>query len=158
MKTESADARRNVTFSPEPRRKAELQRGNTLLKWLKEFQPKEADIACRLLAKDACGNRRSFAGNDSRRSRGGSGDGEMNNLIWAQEVAGGDAGTSGADIESLRQLDEFRARGIGRAKEYRHLQTNTRRAPCVRFGHAPTSLQEASVHDVSFSTLDLVRE
>ena len=67
------------------------QSGNTLLKWLEEFQSKESHFAYGILPKDFGGDGRGFAGHHSRGSRGGGRNGEMDNLIWAQNVRRGDA-------------------------------------------------------------------
>ncbi len=54
----------------------------------------------------------------------------MDGLIRSKNMRRGDAGTSGADIESLGELDEFGAGHISPPEEDRHLQTDARRASC----------------------------
>jgi hypothetical protein len=57
--------RTDVTFLPGSRQ-AVRKRGNTLLKWLEEFQPKEAHIARGILAEDSGGNWRGLTGYHTR--------------------------------------------------------------------------------------------
>jgi len=51
----------------------------------------------------------------------------MNSLIGPEDVRRGNAGAGGADIESLRELDELRAGDIGSSHENGHLQADARR-------------------------------
>jgi len=52
----------------------------------------------------------------------------MNGLIGLENVRRGDAGPSGADIESFGELDELRARDIDSSKEDGNLQPKAGRA------------------------------
>jgi hypothetical protein len=114
-----------VTSTPESK-EAVRQSGNTLLKWLEEFQSKETHFANAILSEDFGGNGRGLAGDHSRGSGGGGRNGEMDDLIRAQNVGGGDAGTCGADVQGFCELDKFSPGSICRAQEDRHLQTNAR--------------------------------
>jgi len=55
-------------------REAVRQSGNTLLKWLEEFQSKESHFAYGILAQNPRRDWRGFAGDDTRRGRGWGGD------------------------------------------------------------------------------------
>jgi hypothetical protein len=56
--------RDEAVFLPESS-EAVRQSGNTLLKWLEEFQSKESHFANGILAEDFCDDGRGFAGDDS---------------------------------------------------------------------------------------------
>ena len=116
----------DVTFPPKSR-EAVRQSGNTLLKWLEEFQPKKSHFASGILAEDSSGNGRRFAGDNSRGGRGRGGNGEMDELLGAQNVARGHASTCCADVESFCELDKLCPGGVSRAEEDGHLQTNAGR-------------------------------
>ncbi len=149
--------RADVTFLPGPRRAA-CQRGNTLLKWLEEFQSKKSHIPCRILTEDPGGDGRCLAWNDSRSSRGGRGNRQMDNLVRAENVRRRYAGAPGTNIEGFGQLDEFDTGGVRGPQKDGHLQTDARRPPEVRGIHALTVLQKTTVCHSWFSTRELVRE
>jgi hypothetical protein len=48
----------------------------------------------------------------------------MNDLVGAEYVRRGHAGTRGANVEGLCKLDEFGPGGVSSAQEDGHLQTN----------------------------------
>ena len=62
--TAPVSTRDELAFLSESR-EAVRQSGNTLLKWLEEFQSKESHFASGILAEDFCGDGRGFAGDDS---------------------------------------------------------------------------------------------
>lgn len=133
------------------------QRGNTLLKWLEEFQSKETHVPGGILAEHFGSYRRGLAGNNARSSGGRSGNREVNDLIRPQQMGGSHASARGADIERFCKLYEFGSRGVRGTEENGHLQANARGSSRVRVIHALTILQKTSVHDISLSTRELVR-
>ena len=157
MRVALARPRDDVTFSPDARQAAR-QRDNTLLKWLEEFQPKESNVACGILAEHPSGDGRSLARNHARRRRRRGRDREMDDLIGAQDMSGRNTGTRGTDVERLRKLDKLSSRGVRRAQENGHLQANARGSSRIRGIHALTILQKTSLHNISLSTRELVRE
>ena len=62
--TATFSTQNELAFFPESR-EAVRQSGNTLLKWLKEFQSKESHFASGIVTEDFCGDGRGFAGDDS---------------------------------------------------------------------------------------------
>jgi hypothetical protein len=106
-----------------------------LLKWAKELKSKKAHLAGRLLAEHLGDNGRGLAGNEAGGGWSRSWNGEMDSLIGAQDVGGGNTRTSSTNIESFCELDEFSTRDIGPAQEDRHLETNSRRASRRRRPH-----------------------
>ena len=85
------------------------EKGITLLKRPKKFQSKESQIPSGILTQYLGGNGRSFAGDHTGLSWGGRGNGQMNDLVWAQNVGRSDAGTYGTNVHCLGQLNEFHA-------------------------------------------------
>lgn len=116
------------------------QIGNTLLKWLEEFQSKDSHISHGTLAEDFGSEGGRLVGHNPRVGRGGSGNGEMHNLVGPENVGGYNARAGSADIESFRQLDKFGPRGVGGAQENGHLQANARGSSRVSRIHALTIL------------------
>jgi hypothetical protein len=146
-----------VTFLPDPGR-AFCQRGNTLLKWLEEFQPKKSHIPRGILTEDLGGDGRGLAGNDSRGGRRRSWNRQVDDLIGPENVCRRYAGAGGTNIEGFGELDEFDSGGVRGAQKDRHLQTDARGPSEVRGIHALTVLQKTTVCHCWFSTRDLVRE
>lgn len=101
MKVALAKSRDGVTFSPDAGQAAR-QRGNTLLKWLEEFQPKESHVAGRILAEHLSGDGWGLARNNPRGGRRGSRDRKMDDLVGAQDMSGRNTGARGAYVERLR--------------------------------------------------------
>ena len=157
MRVTLAKLRDDVTFSPDARQAAR-QSGNTLLKWLEEFQPKESNVACGILAEHPSGDGWSLARNHARRRRRGCRDCEMDDLIGAQDMSRRNTGARGADVERLCKLDKLSSRGIRRSQENGHLQANARGSSRIRGIHALTILQKSSLHNISLSTRELVRD
>ncbi len=85
------------------------EKGITLLKRPKKFQSKKPQLPRGILTQYLCGNGRSLAGDNTGRGRGGRGNGQMNDLVWAQNVGRSDAGTYGTNVHCLGQLNEFHA-------------------------------------------------
>src|SRR5580704_7287854 len=115
--------RDQLAFLPESR-EAVGQSGNTLLKWLEEFQSKESHLACGILSKDFGGDGWGFAGDDSRGSGGRGRNGEIDDLTRAEDVGRGYTSSRGADVERFCELDEFGPGGVCRTQKDRHLQPN----------------------------------
>ena len=85
------------------------EKGITLLKRPKKFQSKEPHITGSILAQYLGGNGRSFTGDHTGLGWGGRGNGQMNDLVWAQNVGRCDTGTHGTNVQRLGELDEFHA-------------------------------------------------
>jgi len=85
------------------------EKGITLLKRPKKFQSKEPHITGSILAQYLGGNGRSFTGDHTGLGWGGRGNGQMNDLVWAQNVGRCDTGTHGTSVQRLGELDEFHA-------------------------------------------------
>ena len=99
-----------------------------LLKRAEEFQAKEAHFSSGFLAQDLSYDWWGFARNQTGGGGRRGGDGQMNCLVWPENMRGGNTSPNGADIEGLGEFDELDARDIGSPKEHRHLQANAWRA------------------------------
>jgi hypothetical protein len=128
-----------------------------LLNCSEKFQSKQAHLAGGLLPQHARDYWRRFAGHYAGGSRGWSGDREMNDLIFPQLIHRRDTRSGGADVERLRQFDEFGAGRVGATQKDRHLQTETSRPSSGRWVHALGFLDQIDFHFCSLSTRDLVR-
>jgi len=98
--------------------------GRELLKRAKEFQSENPEISEILLSADLGSDGRSFAGNHTGGTRSGCRDGQMDNLINAEQVRGSDTSALCTDIERSGELNKVHAGGIRTAQENRDLQTN----------------------------------
>jgi hypothetical protein len=102
---------------------------------MNELQPEKAEIAGRLLAKDASRNGGSLVGNQTgcRRRRGRNR--KLNNLLCLKDMRGSNASTRGADVEGLGQLNKVHAQCICATKEHWDLNTDARVLPLVGGDH-----------------------
>jgi len=88
---------------------------------MEELQPKEAHFPDQLLPQDLRHDGWSLVRDEAGRGGSWSGDGQMDGLIRPKDMRGGNTGTICADVESLGELDEFDAGGIGAPHEDRDL-------------------------------------
>ena len=133
------------------------KRGTKLLKWPQEFQPKEAHITGSVLTQNPGRNRGSLTWNYARWSGRGGWNGEMNNLIRAENMCRGDTSPGGADIQSFRQFHEFGTRKVGGPQENGNLEADSRRAASWGVVQALAFLHKLSLQIFSHSTTELVR-
>ena len=95
---------------------------------MEELQPKEAHFPDQLLPQDLRYDGRSLGRDEAGRRGSWSGDGQMDGLIRPKDMRGGNTGAICADVESLGELDEFGAGGIGSSHKDRNLQPDAWRA------------------------------
>jgi hypothetical protein len=136
---------RNLEYRPN-----EAGNGINLLKRSEELQPKKPSVPHNLLPQHSRSDRWRFGWYQARRGRGGRGHRELHDLVLTQQVARRYAGTIGADIERLRELNELHPGRISSPQEDRHLQPDTGGPTLLAILQLPTFLGDVCSHgDVS---------
>ena len=87
----------------------------------KKFQSKKAHFPDGILAQDLGGDWRGSTGNKTRRGGRRGRNGQVYDLIKADDVGRGYTGPSSTNIKSFGELDEFGPGRVGAANENRHL-------------------------------------
>src|SRR5260370_36394052 len=93
------------------------EKGITLLKRPKKFQSKESQIPSGILTQDLGGNGRSFTGDNTGLGRGGRGNGQMNDLVWAKKVGRSNTGTHCTTGHCRGGFDELHACSVSATQE-----------------------------------------
>ena len=102
---------------------------------MNEFQAEEAKIACRFLAQNASGDRRSFIRNEPGGGRRGSRDCQLNKLVRFKEMRGCNAGAVGTYVQGLGELDELDSQSVRTPQKDRDLDPNTWTLPLLGGAH-----------------------
>ncbi len=124
---------------------------------LEEFHPDQVNVTGSLLPSDPSRNRRGLRGQHPRGRRWGHRDGEVSDVVCAQQAGTREIGASGAHIEGFCQVQEFCPGRIYTPNEHGDLHTDAwRTAPlCGVKAHA-LSLQTGPDHAESRGTCELV--
>ena len=124
---------------------------------MKEFQPEKAQVASGFLTEDASRDRGSFIRNQASGRRRGGRNGQLDNLLGLKDMRGSDAGSTGANVKGLGELNKFDAQCVSAPEKDGYLNADAGVLPLVRGGHRCLGSQGLTMHLALFSTVELVR-